>query len=159
MKVIKVFLLIVVAVLLGKCVYSSHLNYTGYCIEEERFLSEEEMLNAAVQKHLRRTVWTRYKVNGVSDIARAKLNYGSVEEFLSKHPNCCKLTDKEKVGYDSYRQIGFLSKIWGDARTLVVIEHPEQGVDSEGVLQQGIVTETYAIKNCGTALRDFNWWW
>lgn len=83
---LRLWLWFVVASLCALIVYET-LNFTGFCYEQKRYLSDEELINAAV----RYEIGEQYNLHAhnIDDRPAWTRRYISVEEFHHINPNCC----------------------------------------------------------------------
>jgi hypothetical protein len=58
-----------------------YLNFSGFCYSQKRYLSDQELLNVAVQHNIDRDKF----------YFKDQIQYGSIAEFLQLNPNCCAL--------------------------------------------------------------------
>ena len=66
------------------------LNYSGMCIPEGRWLSDEEKIDIVIKKIIAaKQVYLMYGVAGSKDYEM--IPYASVEEFKKENPNCCEV--------------------------------------------------------------------
>jgi hypothetical protein len=105
----------------------SGMNYAGYCHRENRFLSDQEFIDIAVELALQRypfTVPIYENVNGEKRMVDIRMpansiRYANTEEFWRENPNCCALVDEvpaEKLS------IGKLDRLLGSVATFVVVK-------------------------------------
>ncbi len=135
------------------------LNYTGYCGAEWRYLSDEELVEKAVE-HVIRTYPPGIDRGKKSDDAGAEtvhsppadpIRYQSVTDFLEENPDCCEIVSTGKEGFK-----GFLSsRLQGDLAKFVHIEYRVRYRDSEGAAISVITETVLPISNCGLVRSAF----
>jgi hypothetical protein len=131
------------------------LNYVGYCFEEERYLSREEVIQIAINKVFESYYSPdvrRYEVkDGKTILVQPNKNhiyYESVDEFLKINPDCCEFDRYTVPGrWFSYLKSGLM----GNNLTGVKIKFKIRYYDKNG----GISMYQYPNKvyvrltNCG----------
>lgn len=135
--------------------YRGYFNYSGYCFDERRYLSDAEKINLAV-----RGVMGTYlsgiqyeeKVNARREAANNSkkhyIPYRNIEEFFSLNPNCCKVT-KEFHDRDGEVKVGFFDRITGSISDYVVVKYFSRYLDDQGIEQKNLITTYPAISSCG----------
>jgi hypothetical protein len=72
---------VVEAALLGSALaLVQYLNFSGFCYSQVRFLPDSELLARAIQYDLKNP-----------PIGEGQISYASIDEFLTRNPNCCLL--------------------------------------------------------------------
>ncbi len=124
----------------------SAVNLTGYCIAEKRFLSDDEKIGRAIMQIERRSNFSHYENGRINIWPRIK--YESVNDFLAKNPNCCRLNPDEprETGYS------FGNAIYGSAHDIIVLEYKARYMDENGNEQSVQVREDNVVGNCGRLL-------
>jgi len=101
--------------------------YSGYCLEEKRFLSDQEMFDLAAQKIVNEKdlylSHSYYKVNEDGKKIRVDKNirnfkYSNIEEFYDMNPNCCKFVSYVQDDGGKHR-IHFCKKFTGQINKIV----------------------------------------
>jgi hypothetical protein len=64
-----------------------YLNFTGFCYGQRRYLSNQEMIDAAVLYEINTNA--RYYVQDVRDNLAWTKKYASIAEFHKENPHCC----------------------------------------------------------------------
>jgi len=146
--------LILVAIAIGRF----SLNYSGYCFEEHRFLSNEEKISIAI-----RDVFGTYPPNLIEygenlgeviviggHTPAHPIYYKDIDTFRAENTDCCRLTQRmERTKSKFPIQLG--SRLSGDANTFVEVIYKLKYIDESGVERSQIHIEYVAISNCGHA--------
>jgi hypothetical protein len=127
------------------------LNYTGMCVSEGKWLSDEELAVRAIERHSVRDK------NGYPLITEEQ-----IRNYVQQHPECCKISRDEneireirKKGLlPTYASDGlptpeFIERFWGHYRGFVFVGglHVEK-VNASPTALEGILLN---ITNCGYA--------
>ena len=138
------------------------LNYTGYCMEQQRYLTDQEKITIAVNDLLRSypPVVDIYKeIDGVRivtdrNIPINPIQYESTNEFFEINKNCCQVRDygKGDFGGEDAEQtspISLFSKLTGNISSHIHINYQVRyvGTDNEVVVINSRTAP--AITNCG----------
>ncbi|MDP9140450.1 MAG: hypothetical protein M3O62_06630 [Pseudomonadota bacterium] len=132
------------------------LHYFGYCSQERRYLSEEELKIAAIKDTLvkyPRTV--RAASDKPSDGSRyviedrgaqsATIPYKNVEEFVQRNAGCCSIV---RTGRE-----GFAPTLWqrlmGALSTVMKVEHRIDFEDQRGVVDSAIAERYVGLSSSG----------
>ena len=116
------------------------LNYSGFCIAEGRYLTEQELIAIGVRYEFQSYPPRVYP--GFSAEVTKPIAYASFEDFIAGNQNCCSLARTARENFSP----GFLDRVLGHFATFVRIEYRvEKDVPN--------VPKTYvshvAITNCG----------
>lgn len=131
------------------------MNYAGYCHKESRFLSDEEMINSAVQFILDRyppSISKVIEVNKDGKIQKREywylpenpVKYKGIKEFIEINPSCCNLS--MIAGDSGYPD--FIDRITGNVATYVIVEYNVKYLEENEEKTQ-LDSTAVAIKNCG----------
>ena len=133
----------------GTGVYHAKLNYDGYCISENRILSDDEMIRIAVgEMNGKDSVRIHSKNYGVSH--ENYVPYSSIEEFLKHTPDCCSFGLTSRMTNDGVMPPpGFLSRMNGSHRGYAHIEAVVNYRDGHGSIKLGNTKMIYSMQNCG----------
>lgn len=104
---IRLSLTLMLSVVVVYQTYILVMNYAGYCHEEKRFLSDQELIEAGVIKAIRelhndiRTVRKSENLRRVdtSISVPEEYSFGSANDFLQRYPACCELEDANDRNY------------------------------------------------------------
>jgi hypothetical protein len=129
------------------------LNYSGYCFEQHRYLADEEIVRAAVERVMGvypPVVDVVEMVDGQAGILGrlAPMNavpYASADEFLRINEGCCELRHRDPEGY----RPSLYERLTGRSRTLVRLEFAVRYVDRYGNPLSVTDEAFFAISNCG----------
>ncbi|MEM7494514.1 MAG: hypothetical protein AAF296_14130 [Pseudomonadota bacterium] len=114
-------------------------NISGYCFEEHRYLSDEELIHGALSRgpHISsaRRAFERGKIPHVP-------SFGSTDAFYEAFPDCCEIVGEE----DQKNRQPFWRKAVGDFRGYVSISFELDGVKDEKV---AFGPRYVAVTNCG----------
>ncbi len=131
------------------------LNYSGYCHNEGRYLSDQEKIDLAVL-HIVSSyppVIDVYDKSSESDVFVGRISpenpikYSCVEEFYDENKNCCEISETGKNGVETpltYKLLGSLDKY-------VRVEYKVKYKDLSGNMIEVVDTSFVAISNCGHA--------
>jgi hypothetical protein len=129
--------------------WRARLSYTGYCFKEERYLSDQEKIDAVITEALMTypPVLEERDDVGRLTLFRPKnwIPYKDVNEFKRLNPNCCQLTTRGDEGY----KITFSERLFGDVSTLVHIRYLVRYRDDQGSLVEAPIEYSPAVSNCG----------
>jgi len=145
--------------LLGKPLYHLALNVSGFCVKENRFVSEKEKIDAAVQYVIRR--YPRADNRVIAEIGdgyetrtivhsglKNPIRYENIEEFYRLNPNCCSLSRRGRKGMVE-RDIWDVAT--GKISDFVRIELLLRYRNDDGSLRSFKHTLFPAVSNCGHA--------
>jgi hypothetical protein len=86
------------------------LNYSGFCMSRGWWLGDEERIRIVIEEINRQyKLPIETKTEGTKYYIQEK--YESVEDFLNKNPNCCKVTSS---GYFDLPAPNFLDRVMGN---------------------------------------------
>lgn len=119
------------------------LNYSGYCIAERRYFSDEEKIRLTVEY-----VNSRDGVHIDSSLSGhpKRIKYANADEFMKLNKECCSIGPR---GGDGYRYPNFGRRIYGSISDTIVLDYLAKYVDEGGVERSKLVTEQWSISNCG----------
>ena len=127
------------------------LSYKGFCFDQRRFLSDEEAFTAAIGLIIRRSAHVRriYR-NGAIELRPVQvIGYRDIDEFLRGNPNCCKVVPHNTGDEGPYTD--FSQRLFGYAARIVSVTYAVRYVDENKKQTLDLVTQKYAITNCGRA--------
>lgn len=133
--------LLLAAILVGLAVpVISGLNYSGLCISEGRYLTEQELIDIGIREEFRSYPPRTYP--GLLPKVTKPIQYASFDDFIARNPNCCSLTRTAREDFSP----AFFHRILGHFAGFVRMEYRvEEDVPD--------VPEMYvshiAITNCG----------
>ena len=144
------------AAILGYPVWWATMNYRGYCINESRYLSRDEIIRSAVHSVLQiyppvigfTKVITKdgkeLKV-GVRERPENHIKYDSIDQFMRLNKDCCQIVEATPDGYER----SFGKRISGDHLAIVLIKYDVFYIDYEGDERAVEVSTGRSITNCG----------
>lgn len=131
------------------------LNYSGFCLEQGRSLTDHEKIEIAIERLLRSYPPTLIQVVTQADGRQADrwfrpgrpIPYRSVEEFLQVNPDCCEVTLKEhpKIG----GSISLGNRLFGITSANVRVRYQVRYLDASGRIVSEYVEPYVAISGCG----------
>lgn len=133
------------------------LNYSGFCWEQKRWLSDEEIIRGAITELLSWKTDTVQPHRFSPSIEVNLINETSVEEFLAKNPECCKISNGDDAVFleaVSNSSDGILvpewdAKLLGQYRNSVAINYTQNYLDSGNHLTSRKKTAFVSMQNCG----------
>jgi hypothetical protein len=141
------------AVAVAMLLLISTLSYRGFCFRHERFLSDQEYFDAAINQIIQRDNEQLVSSNqsGTAFNSVHVLKYASTDEFQRQNPQCCKIVS-HNVG-DSGPYTSFSQRLFGYAARIVSITYLVRYTDETGGQKSALKTEQFAVTNCGRAWR------
>lgn len=158
LRALKHISLIVISISAVYVVVRLGLNYSGYCYEQKRYLTDQEKIEIAVREILRfyPPTLTEYGVSqGGENVVRwfspeKAIPYQSVEDFFKINKECCEITDYEKGDFGQKgERISRLNKLLGDTSDNVRVRYRVRYFDERGSLMTRQYESYIAISNCG----------
>lgn len=131
------------------------MNYAGYCHAQNRFLTDQEKIDAGIQFALNRyppsiRVTQTDMVNGVKKqitvlrVPEHPVKYQDVAEFKAMNPDCCNLSMRTGEG----GRPSFIERIFGYVSTYVLVLYKVRYWEN-GEVKLGDSGMAVAVKNCG----------
>jgi hypothetical protein len=155
MRLLRQFVVAVISIALAYAALRLGLNYSGFCLEQRRYLSDSEMIEIAIERLLRSYPPTLIELVTYPDGRSAHrwftperaLPYRSVQEFLAVNPDCCEVTMREnpKLGGD----ISLGMRLLGKTAANVRVRYQVRFLDANGQTITEYVEPYVAISNCG----------
>ncbi len=152
---IKKALFVLFVILLGTLFLMAGLNYSGLCVREARWLSDDEFFKSAVKRTLRIYPYVRIRsekqveedgkiiTKMVTSKPKGFLPYQSLEEFMAVNNNCC--TFEEPI--EGFKP-SLLDKVTGFFANFVTVRYQIlYPGDSSKNSDRGRLT--FAMTNCG----------
>ena len=127
---------------------SYYLHRSSYCISEGRFVSDREMITAAIKNEVR-TINAQANHGLGRNPGESYLPIRDTTQFELLNPNCCRILtgDEEK---DALQPYGILEGVFGDYAVVVGIDHKIRYRDDKGFEQQRAVHSTISVSSCAT---------
>lgn len=156
-KIVGIVLLSGLLVIIAKPAYIGILNFSGYCLEEERYLSDEEKIQIAVRREIASypPVLVRRQSAEEEGVLRNfivyerpdnPIYYDDIEEFYKINPNCCEVTSSGKDGHPR----GIWNRLSGNTSDFVHVKYLVRYLAADGA-EISHEYETFpAISNCGS---------
>ncbi len=119
------------------------LNYSGFCFAKSRWLSDEELMRPQVASVNRRAVLQDSE--HFPNVAR--IPYQSVEELITKNPNCCKILDRSAAA--NYFGLTAFDSLMGANRGVVLVQFEDNYLDNQGQAKSTPAKWLVPITNCG----------
>ena len=148
---------VVFVFLFGYGFYIATLNYAGYCLAEDKYLSDTEKILKAVEATLKnysppRLIGYRQDLQRDGQVPQPPgqvIHYRSVEEFYSINPECCAVSPV--VAYKGSESYGaeFREKVTGTISGFVYMNYSVRYTDTNAVVQTLKTTNYLPISNCG----------
>ncbi len=129
------------------------LNYAGYCLDQNKFLSDEEKIRIAVgfvQSHSSVVIERHEGNQNIAESFKA-VPYKNFSDFMDKNPNCCAFKDDPHRP----RPDGILpasinwGKFLGRSAANVFVNYKAQYVDKNGAIKSTPQYRRVNIQNCG----------
>lgn len=134
------------------------LNYSGFCLEQRRYLTDREKIEIAIKRILRSYPTTLTEGVTYPDGRKATrwfrperpVPYRSVDEFLQVNPECCEVTQREhpKIG----GSISLGNRLFGITSANVRVRYQVRYLDANGRMIMQTLEPYIAISNCGRPL-------
>lgn len=123
------------------------LNYSGYCVRDARFLTQAELVDAGVRDY-----FASYPPPVYSNFVRvtAPIPYSSVEDFVSRNPNCCELNPTGRQGETPGLFSRILGRFAGYVRIDYMLEEATNNVPHTNLVR-------VAVSNCGRVWNGISW--
>ena len=123
------------------------LHRSSYCIAEGRFVSDQEMIYAAITDE----IWsiglpTTYV--DLPDPGEKELPFAGVSNFEELNPGCCRILtgDEERTALHRY---GFLNRLFGYYAVVVGLTYNVRYLDKQGIEHQRATHSQVAVSSCG----------
>lgn len=122
------------------------LNYSGMCLSKFRWLSDEERIILSIERIIKReNVAIETKHSGTQYFKQ--INYKSVDEFISKNPECCQINPKG--GYDLPPPTLTSRILGGNSGDVVRIKFTAKYLDIYGENKTKVIKSDGVQTNCG----------
>lgn len=148
----------VIALALGLLAAWFRLNQDGYCFPERRYLTENELIDSAVNDLIARTApadsasgFVDGKFVKVPDLREHNVRYASASDFRAKAPECCEVLRREQ--YPDY-EIPWLRKATGGFVAMVQVSFVHGAYAKDRSVVQRLQSHRVPITNCGSVRND-----
>jgi len=126
-------------------------SYSGLCVTEGRYLSDQEYFDAAISEIIQRPS-AQLRTSGPAGVTFRSVDvvrYESAATFRRDNPHCCEIVP-HNVG-DQGPYVSFSERILGKAAAIVSVSYALDYVDQSGDRKSVMNAERYAVTNCGRA--------
>jgi hypothetical protein len=135
------------------------LNYSGFCFEKMRYLTDYEKMRLAFN-YINNAEKLRVKVPEKGHEYRKFIPYESFDEYIQENPNCCMINPPGGSDAPPPRPILYysrLDRIFGyNSGDLIVIRYKVRYLDKKGnQISQSIKVDS-ALQNCGKVLEWYD---
>jgi hypothetical protein len=140
-----IFLAVPLTIIVG----CASLNYSGFCFDEMRYLSDEEKLRIGFETfNSRKTVPIRTVTkDAIHFNAYEQIKYKSFKQFMESNPNCCAINPG---GPYDVAPSDFWDRITGyDTGEVMVRTFTAHYLDENGERKSEEITTTTVLQNCG----------
>jgi hypothetical protein len=130
------------------------LNYSGYCYEQGRYISNQEKIEIVakhiirphqIPKHMPIEEWLALPIS-----IRTVVNYRSTDEFFETNKDCCEVTDFGKGDFGAKgEKLSVFDKLFGITSSYVRVHYQVRHLDEKGQLITAYAEPYFAISNCG----------
>jgi hypothetical protein len=142
-------------VILTACVAATigilSFSYSGLCVSQGRFLSDQEYFDAAISGIIQRPS-AQLRMSGTAGVTFRSVEvvrYESAATFRRDNPHCCEIVP-HNVG-DQGPYVSISERIFGKAAAIVSVSYALNYVDEGGDRKSVMNAERYAVTNCGRA--------
>jgi hypothetical protein len=105
--------------LAGWGVWRGTLSYSGYCFERGRYLTEHEIMNAALMKAMSYQKGLREEHKSKGSVSYETDLRAWASKFISENPGCCRMGPE-----DGFPSPEFAQRLFGQVWKIVVVEGP-----------------------------------
>ena len=136
--------LVSLLVFIGAAVAYGSLNYSGFCIPEGRWLSENELFDKPARSAFRFYPPSQVKLPGKSyiDVINPVV-YNSYEEFRLANKGCCNIAGDRYLGVE-VADVGIWNRFFGRFREVISVRYIAQE-QPRFIVPVGY----YIVNNCG----------
>lgn len=132
------------------------MNYSGYCFEQSKYLSNEERIRSVIEELLEDyPPITQYSETGIGPggvttslfrkMPANPIPYSGVDEFLKENPACCEL---RPYGTEGYAPSAW-ERFTGGTSGFVFFEYSVKFIDRYGAHRSEKINESMPVSNCG----------
>ena len=132
---------------LAVLVVVSALNYSGLCLLEGRFLTEQELIDIGARDYLQRYLPLNYAQWEPADRPMA---FSSIEDFMLKNPDCCSVTPTGRDDGEPSLFDRLVGRFAGFAKIEYKLEEALPGKPEKRVVW-------VAVTNCGKPWNGVYW--
>jgi hypothetical protein len=161
--------IVVLVIPLGYCTRIAALNYSGYCFEQDRYLSDDERIRMGIDGVLSNYQLIRFvpeempapgrpapsqqrnfrarDAKGIEITQDQLILYRDAEEFVALNPGCCNFGPHGLYG--DFGAPDLWMKVTGYDAGYFNAKYQIRYRDSTGQIQSGWTGVTYHVMNCG----------
>jgi hypothetical protein len=129
--------------IIGAIIGTPVLSYSGFCLGQGRFLSEQEFFDIAIL----RIMSLRCYQSPTSQCV-APIQYKDVDDFRARNPNCCRFV-RHNSDFAGSGIVTFSQELFGNAARSVLVNFKINYVDADGNPQDTIGHGLIVVGNCG----------
>jgi hypothetical protein len=131
-------------VVLVTCLAPFYLNYNGYCWDTHRFITDEELIEAAIK-----SVISSNNAERTLEEEKWPIHYRDVDDFRRVNPECCQL--RGHLGDDGPRPMSFTNRILGSEHEFVTVRWLLRSVSRDGRREDAQKAHYIYLNSCGKA--------
>ena len=140
----------ILVILLFSLVTFFSLNYSGFCFDQMRYLSNEEKIRLVFEHQNDGTTIRIVDANNRMH-KYEKIRYSNFEEFVQENPNCCRINPGGSYDIPPDR---FSERITGfNSGDLIVLNFKIRYWDEKGNQHSKTVESLNRLRNCGKIYR------
>ena len=118
------------------------ISYSGFCMAEKRWLSDEEMFDIAIRETFKNYPPKRSRIKGtVSKKIERPVKYEDFDDFVRRNPNCCSWLKTDPLA----REVGFWYWVNGNRREFVLVEYAADADDLDPQVIPSIELNAIAV--------------
>jgi hypothetical protein len=123
------------------------LHRSSYCFSGARFVSDQEMIYAAITDEIWGIGLPKTYVD-LPDPGERELPFSGVSNFEELNPGCCKILtgDEERSALHLY---GFLDRLFGYYAVVVGLDYNLRYLDKQGIEHLRVTHSEVAVSSCG----------
>jgi hypothetical protein len=130
------------------------LNYSGYCLSEYRYISDNDLVQVEVKQIVENLGLKKNKSDEWLMVTKGQKNlftYKTTEEFFLANPNCCHVSESLASANHGggKRHLTLMEKITGDARGWVTVKYLVRSLNLAGEVVLSTEERNSLRTNCG----------
>lgn len=134
-------------------VLPASLNYSGFCISQGRWLSDEELMVSAFNEINNRST-TTINISDTESVVINRIPYLSYNEFINENPNCCYAGRKSQNDGNGYMSASLTARILGSSAAVISLSYKERYFNESNEKQEKNKKQILSVSNCGRAISD-----
>jgi hypothetical protein len=130
------------------------LNYSGFCVSEFRYLSDDEKIRNVVSGLAKGGVSRVFAERGGKTVevgTITTLPYENIEQFFAANPDCCQVGPIVREGYYEPTPARRLTGIVSD---IVAVRYLRRTVDAGGAVSTENVLVQFSMSACGRVVAN-----